>query len=577
MQNVFSTSLKQLVFLFLIGLFFSPLFTLAQQKTRKLKFSGSLGVTEDHFWFSSNDTLYRPYRPNSITRFSGNAMLNYGKFSMPFSISYTLQASNLDYKTPVPPKFNLNDLLNNYNQLSFSPTFGSMQLFLGTQVPKYSELTSGDLPLFGGGFEWKPKKFRLAAFYGMAQRGIDTDSILKNPGSYRRMSMGAKIGVGHEDSSHIYLVALKHIDDKNSAKITTEGIRPQENLVISLDQKLRFFKKFYIQAELALSAFSQDLNDATLESDSFHINAPPYILNLFSPRYTSSFGGAGTSSMGYDGKVFSFRAVTRAYSSDYKSLNYPFLQSDRLEWLIEPRFKLFKNKLLIGGSVGKRSDNLFANKRATAYQTLSSVNISIQVTKSWNLSSNYSNFGIRNTMTNDTFRLQNVSQNFGVSSTYTIPREKITHAFIASYSRDNYEDFNIVSSSFSNNQTQVYVISYNMMFTGFPLVLSTTGTHFENVIYLGKLNMNMASVMASYPFGKNKNLNTSLQANYMHTSLYEYSPDENINTSLSITYTILKRLNLGTNASINLYKYGTAKPGVQNKETSLRMLVNYTF
>lgn len=557
----------------------SPQYLKAQEKKTKNKFkvSGNLSVSQEFFSYNSNDTLYNPYRPESLTRFMGSTAFSYGKFSLPFSISYTLQQGTAEYNSPIPSKFDLSDLLNYYNQLSLSPSYKSFQGFIGTQIPKYSELTCGDLPIFGLGFNWKPKKFRAAAFYGNAQRGVSTDTLLRLPGSYQRTSYGAKLGVGLEDSTHFYLIAIAHKDNPNSAIVTTPGIRAQDNIVISLDQMYWIAKRIFIKSETAISAFSPDLADPTLESDSFKLNIPSYITSIYSPRLSSSYGIAASSGIGYVAKAWSLGGKMRLFSPEYKTLSFPFLQSDRLEWTIEPKFNLFKGKINFDGSFGKRMDNLFLNKLTTAFQDLVSANLSIQLTKSWNLNANYSNFGIRNTIANDTFRLQNSNQNIGISSSYNITGEKYIHTIMAAYTQDEFIDYNIVSRGQMNNQTKVYVLGYSFGLVELPLNISINGTYFENNLAIGKLDFKMLSLTQSYVFGKKQNINVSLSENYQITTLLPYGPDENLNVATTLSYTIAKGLNLGTTGSLVFFKFGSAKPGIQNRENSIRMMVSYNF
>ena len=548
-----------------------------EEKTSKFRFSGSIGLSQDFFSYTSNDLLYRPYRPKSVSRLFASTDLSYGRFSLPFSLSLSTQDGGNAFSSPIPKKFRFKDLLNNYNQLSLSPKIGTFQVLLGTQIPQYSELTTGDLPIFGAGGEWSPRKFRIAAFYGLSQRGTDFDTLTQNPGSYRRISMSAKIGFGHEDSTHIYLIGTKHTDNPQSAMVSPEGERPQENVVSSVNAKILLFKKFFMQGELAVSAFTSDLMASNLESDSFKLNVSRTILSIFNPKLSSSFGAAGIGALGYNGKNWGFRGIGRLYSSDFRTLNYPFLQSDRLEWLIEPRFNLLQNKVSFTGSIGERRDNLLNNKIATAYQTLGSANLSIQLTPQWGVSGSFSNFGIRNTITNDTFRLQNVSQNLSVTSNYTFNLKSTAHTLSATYTKDTYDDFNIVTGVLSDNNTRVYLLNYTIGFSAFPLTLSMVGTHFENRIAVGNVQVNMGTLMAAYPFGKNRDINVSIQGNVMRTTLMDFTPDENITTTLNIGYIIAKMVNVGFNGTVNVFSFGTAKPGVNYRENSIRLFASYAF
>ncbi len=539
----------------------------------KLKIEGSLGISQDFFYYNSNDLLYTPYRPTSLTRFVGSATISYKKFSLPFSMMISTQGGNT-LNTPIPKKLSFKDLMNNYNQLSFSPTYKSFQALIGNQVPKYSELTTGDLPVFGGGFAWSPKKFRIAAFYGTSQRAINSDTLQKIIGAYKRISMCSKIGFGKEEDSHFYLIGTKHTDLVKGVTVLEHNVLPKENIVGSVDWKLKLFKKFYVQSETAVSAYSSDLKSGIIDADTVKEILPRQV---FTPRISSSFGYAGVGKMGYDGKTWGFRTVGRFYSAGYQTLNYPFLQNDRLDLTFEPRFILFKNKFMFNGSIGKRSDNFSQTKTTTTHQVIGSANVNIQILPTWSLSGVYSNFGIRNTFQNDTFRLQNVSHSLNMSSNYSFAKGATIHAINVSFSQDIFQDFNVITAALMNNQSQNYLGTYTLAFAENPLSITLLGSYFENKISIGTLKVEMASIMANYELGKKKQCNLSLQSNFIRTDLADFSPDDNITTTLNIAYKISKKINFGLNGTLNLYRYGTAKPGIRQQENAARTFLTYKF
>lgn len=565
-------------FLMLLNFGANPLQAQNETSPKKFKINGNFGLSQDFFFYSTNDTLFRPTRPNSLTRLNGGLILSYGKFSLPFSLSYTIQdKGSLAYNTPIPKTFNIKDLLNSYNRISLSPTIGKLQFLIGTQVPSYSPLTSGDLPVFGAGIDWKPKRFRLAAFYGMSQRGVNSDSLLKLPGSYQRMSMGAKVGLGEDEVSHFHLIALRHTEDLSSAKIYTPGVRAQENLVFAVDQKILLFKKFFLQSEVALSSFSPDISDPSLESDSLSLNLPQEFKDLFTPRFTSNYGAAATGSIGYNGTVWGIRATGKVITPEYRSLNIPFLQSDLKEWLFEPRISLFKGNFNLNGSLGQRSDNLMNNKLTTSTQTLGSANLNMQLNSWWSVNAMYGNYGLRNSYTNDTFRVQNVASNLLISNQFTFNRTKFIHSILVSGSTDKFQDFNIVSGRLSDNETMSFVANYNLQLKTLPMAFNSMASTFQNKMSMGTVRNTIAALGVNYAFGKKTKVNTGLQFQYMYTSLINLTPDQNFTTSLILGCMPVKKLNLGLTSNMNLYKYGTQKPGVNYRDNSIRLYCNYAF
>ena len=579
-KSNFSGTFLYGLMIYVVLFFLNPYSLKAQEETskgRKLKLNGNFSFSHDMFSYSSNDATFTAYRPQSSSRFMASTSISYGRFSLPFSFSYALQQGTYGYNSPIPSEFRLKDLMSFYNQLSFSPTYKSFQAYIGTQVPKFSELTSGDLPVFGGGFDWKPKKIRISAFYGIAQRGINSDSLLNVQGAYKRTSYGAKIGLGKEEGTHLYLIGLRHQDDPNSAVITNYEIKPQDNTVISVDQNLVIAKKFFIKNEIALSAYSKDINESTLESDSFKLNIHPFIRELYTPRFSSSYGAAANSSIGFNGANWSLKFVNRIFSPDYRTLSFPFLQTDRLEYTIDPAFSIFKGRFNFQGSYGQRTDNLLNNKIAKATSTLLSVIINGRFTNNWTYNFTHSNFGIQNTMANDTLRLNNINQNYSVGSTLVFPRKKINHIISIMWSQSAFEDYNIVSGAQSDNETQTYMFMYSASLVKVPLTISITGTHLRNKLFLGDLAMQIISLNENYSIGKKQNLSLIFTQNYQMTSLFNFSPDKAINLGVGVNYQFGKGFSLGANGNMNIFQYGSARPGIQNTENMLRMLTSYSF
>jgi hypothetical protein len=121
------------------------------------------------------------------------------------------------------------------------------------------------------------------------------------------------------------------------------------------------------------------------------------------------------------------------------------------------------------------------------------------------------------------------------------------------------------------------LFTYTLAFSENPLTLTLVGSHFENKLSFGSIKVELASIMATYELGKKKQCNLSLQSNFMRADLAEFSPDDNITTSLNIAYKINKKLNFGLNGTLNLYRYGNAKPGIHYQENAARTFLSYKF
>ena len=121
---------------------------------------------------------------------------NSGKyFSIPFGVNITNQKTS--YNLPNVPTENLYDYIQNpRNNIHIDPKYKWFQSHLGSHTPNYSNLTTGDIQIFGVGFEMNPGKFILSANYGKSQIAIEPDALLNIPGAYAQKIYGMRIGYG---------------------------------------------------------------------------------------------------------------------------------------------------------------------------------------------------------------------------------------------------------------------------------------------------------------------------------------------------------------------------------------------
>jgi hypothetical protein len=534
------------------------------------KLTGDIGLYADFYSMnSSGDSTIKPRRPGLLTRFLINPTFSYKDFSLPFSIMISPQQTNV--VTPVgDPKNFMQFLQNPLNNVGIAPKYKWVQLLLGSQTPNYSELTLGNIPVFGAGINLTPGKFRFAFFTGTSQRAIEMDTARKIAGSYKRVFYSAKIGYGVEDSSHIYLIAAKILDDTSSIKSRPIEVMPQSGVVTSVDYRINIGKQFYIKGEIAGSAFTRDLRAKEWEI----IKEIPKI--VFITQESSRLDYASNLTIGKNGKIFSIKLVGRYIGDGFVPVGYPFMQTDRLEVTIEPKLNLFKNKLIMSGSIGERVNNLSGGRGSTATQTIGFANVNAQITEQLSIAANFSNYGFRNTVRNDTFRVEMVTMSFGISPSYTITGKKAIHSISISYNQDQFRDYNIISGALNNNDSRTALASYVLSFITMPLSLNLMLSNFENTTGLGKLTMNSVNIGGSYVLFKKK-LTVSLAENVTQSGLSVYTPSLQVLTIVGLRYKIQKNLLVSVSGSVNTFKYGTERPGSQFTENLVRSSITYKF
>lgn len=543
----------------------------------KFKITGSFGLYGD-FYKMKSDTVgaIAPRRPSFLGRAVASTTFTYGLFSIPFTMSIASNQRSPIISTPSLPTGNFfkdfkNNITNPLNRIGIAPKYKWCQVLLGSQIPSYSDLSVGDIPVFGAGIALTPGKFRFSAFAGKSQTAINPDSARGILGVYSRKIYSVKIGVGHEDSSHIYIIGSLMNDDTNSILNRPVSLLPQNGFLSSLDYRINFGKQVYFKGELAGSAFNRNIYSSETPNPQFTL---PRI--LFISRYSSRFDYASIATLGKNGKIFSIKAVGKYYGDGFVALGFPFMQTDRLEVTIDPKLNLFKNKLMLGGAIGRRLNNLSGIRGTTTAQTIGNANMNIQFNDHFSLNADFSNFGIRNNQTNDTLKMEMVTNSWSVSPNYTFTNKTSNHGFMLLYAQNVFTDYNTISGALNNNDAINGVFSYSLSMLNNPLTISTMLSYFKNNTSVGTLQTNSLNITSGYSFYKKKlktNLGITLADNQFNNI------ENGFQTMLigGVKYTLKKKINFALNGSINLYQFGQARPGISYKENLLRTSITYQF
>lgn len=562
-----------LTFFLIVTLHAVPAF--AQKPKSNLKLSGSFGIYDDAYHIKSDSAnAIAPRRPNNVGRVVVNTVITKKYFSLPITLSYsTFQSSEIAPLLSGAKNLNTKNLkeivTNPLNRFGLAPKYKWVQLLLGSQIPNYSELSVGDLSMFGAGLNLTPGKFRFSCFTGKSQNAIAEDTTKGIKGVYARRIYVAKIGVGQEDLSHIYLIASMMKDDTNSLSLIPHSLAPQSGLMSSLDFRINFTKKFYLSGEVAASAYNR--NDFSSETKINSVSIPS---QLFVTRLSTKLDYASTLSIGFKGKQFGIKTTGKYIGEGFSPLGYPFMQTDRLDLTISPTLILAKGKIFFGGIVGQRINNLSGIRSSTSTQTLLSANLNCQFTEKLYLGGSYTNFGFRNSITNDTFKLEMVTQSWSISPGYNFNTKKSAHQFMLMFSQNTFVDYNTINGALSNNDALNYVLSYNFLSLNKPFSFNTMLSYLDNNSSFGKILTKSATVQFGYQFLKKK-LSTTLGFTVSENTFNNDASGFQIMNNSGIKYQLKKKINFGLNGAFNLFKYGIARPGISYRETTIRTSISY--
>ncbi|MBI5648433.1 MAG: hypothetical protein HY962_16000 [Ignavibacteriae bacterium] len=459
---------------------------------------------------------------------------------------------------------------NNLGMLSFTPRVGWAQAALGSHVPAYSELSTGDEQIFGLGLDLTPGSFRFAVNGGTAQRAIEPDSVRGVRGAYARRLYAAKIAYGEDDETHVDLNVVRAKDEIGSVKRRPDGITPQEGLVLSTNFRIILSDVSSLSGEIGGSAHTRDMDADRANVDS------PVPEGVFKHRISTGTDMAGTLAYDYREKVWGVKIASKYIGAGYFSLAFPFMQPDRLDVLLAPYLKLFENRLNMNGSVGYRRNNLSDTKASTSQQLIGSFNAFAMVSSNVSVNARYANYGIRNRMQVDTLKIDMVTNSFSISPTVTIPTDVMMHTVTLSLSLDAFNEVNTLTRREATNNTRSIMGMYMAALTRIPLSGTLTVTSMTNDVPQAELKLLSVSAAASYRLFEDA-VRPSLTCTWSRNSMAAFTPDEQLLVRLGAEWSIMPSVTLTLAATSNSYRYGSSRPSVSFRETFFETTLGTTF
>lgn len=552
--------MKTYLFLLLICFFAAQKAT--GQSEKAFHVSGDLGISTEFYDFTTNDSTLHPRRPDFNYRLFFNPVFHFGeKISLPVSLVAT-KRFNSAY-LPLPNYDNpLQSLTNPNNAIGLHPTFGWATFHLGSHTADFSELSTGNLPVFGAGVDLRPGVLRLAYTYGVQKWALRPDTTLQLSGNYQRRFQALKLGVGY-GNSYFGINTAKVEDVVSSVDSVTRLPHPQEGALATLEAAFEFSQHVKAKAEAGASAFTKNTFDDKVE-DTKISNFPEY---LFTARQSSRLDYASTFSIEANYKNWGLALRRKKLGAGFEPLGFGFVETDVLDYTASPRLQLFQNKFLLHATIGQRTDNLSHTKLSTTKRLIASGNMMAIFSKSFSLSANYSNYGARNNVANDTLRLEFVSRNLAVTPVLRIQRNDLSHTLSFTFGLSDFDDKNLFSGELATNRTQTLSSSYTFARRQFTVM--ATGSYMQNDRSTGALDIRTVMLQPGYGFLKRKlNISTGLvwsvigQEGYTDSRRFVLRP--------RVRWRLTKQLTFDAQGSLNMYRYGSIRPGAMYDESYLQ-------
>lgn len=548
-----------------------------------IQFYGNATLSADAYDWSATMPTFRPRMPESFVRLVMNSELRIGEFfTLPFNIMVSPQQTNVT--TPWAKGQSVGQFLaNQMNTISIAPKYGWAQLYIGSHTPAYSELTFGDVQVFGGGIDLRPGKFRFSASAGIAQRGVEVDTAQGMRGAYQQNAFIARIGYGDEtderqvsfgvsiarmqdDTASIHNVLQKvqiELPDSIDSAILLKPApiftrhdlmpTPTEGASLSFGCRVPFGEGFSFMGEAATTNFTRDMSAETIQDEI------PVVSSVMQQRISSRIDYALSGSVGFNRPEYGVAVKALLIGPGFVALGYPQMQSDRQDITVNPRLNLFENRLNIAGAIGQRTNNLSGTKAETSNQLIGTATISAQVMEALSIDANYNNMGMTTNNRVDTFRIHNVTQSYSITPTYVMAGEATTHTFSATFGVDTYNDYNIISGPENNTQTQTIAATWGMTLKEFPLNTTVAFNNTQQAMAFSDVAINSATVGVGYAFAEGR-FRPSLTAGWSASSI---GSEENtrISARLGLQWDPSDWMTLSLNASTDRNTYTGTTPG----------------
>jgi hypothetical protein len=313
---------------------------------------------------------------------TGSLNINLFGYNTPFSFSYS--NANRNFSQP-------------FNQFSFQPQYKWVKTYIGYNAMTFSNYTLAGHVFLGGGLELTPGKWRISAMYGRLRKAVPfdlSDSLQFNDASFQRMGYGLKVGYennGDIISANIFTAK----DDLNSIPfiLSESQLSPQQNVAASLNFRKRFLRKFFVDAEYAISAMNQDTRASSSEGDTTAYKPTNNLLTgLLPENATSRYYDAFNASVGYQGSRYGVQLKYERIAPEYQTLGAYFFNNDMRNITIMPSVRLLKNTLNLAANVGIQQNNLDEARESTTKRVVGSINANYLPNELWNFVLSYSNF-----------------------------------------------------------------------------------------------------------------------------------------------------------------------------------------
>ena len=542
----------------------------AGEKKDSLTVKGDMGIYYEGYGLNktpgtSTPDFYKARKPWNLLRYSFNPVFSYGKWEIPVNFNFNLNLGQNNFNPGfsgfgMPPGMKQNFwqfLTNPVNNFGIRPKIGNTEFLLGTQYVKYSDLSTGDLGIFGYGVNLAPGKFRIKLFKGVSQGPVNyVAPSIPNPngipGAYQRNQWMAQLGLEKEGKYFAGFNIVKSVDKTGS--ITSPPlfpIEPQENMVISFLTDVNTDKGWKYHIELGQSFFTRNLN-APLSITPVEDFKP--FINSHTSTSKDNAVMLGIAKKGSDweiGTKFNY------YGAGYYTAGFQFMTNDKMEYLLNTRFNAWKKKMNIVGSIGERYGNLSRTAGPDlTKQIIANINVFTQFTDQFSMNAGYNNFGFNSPGLSG---YKSVSNELTVNPVYTWNSTTMSNLLSGTYTWSKYDETTILPPTTTKNNTQTALLLYVPTFFSSKISPDFSLMWFKNSA--PTINLTLLTGTAGMSWKMNSKFKLKGQLQYSLSTTSPFTANKNLLATSGFDWEVFKRFTWQLSATANVYHYGTELPG----------------
>ncbi|QCX40667.1 hypothetical protein FF125_20300 [Aureibaculum algae] len=529
--------------------------------------------------FSANSIFYNGLANREPFTYFLNGNINaniYGLYNIPVSFAYTNQ------------QFAFNEPSFKINRLSLHPSYKWIATHIGDVAMSFSPYTLNGHQFTGFGVDLTPNgPFKISAMYGrlIRKREYNIQEPEIEP-TYKRMGYGVK--TAYEKSNYsIGLTLFKAKDERNSiSSFFTDdiGVAPKENLVVSIDGRVKLFKRANINVEYAKSALTNNLlaengDNNNLLASFINENTTTTYHNAFKADFAYTVG-QGAIGVGYE-----------RVDPEYQTLGAYYFNNDLENITVKLSQTLFNNKLNVNINTGLQRDDLAKQKQSQLNRIVANINLSLRASEKFTVNGSYSNFRAHTQIKNqfdyinevrpfdnlDTLNFTQISQNANLNLNYNILQKKEKRQSInvnLSYQKTT-EQQDAFLVDVLNNDSQFFNgnMAYNLTFSEKNLSITGAFNSTYNTISVNK-TITLGPTLAIAKLFFDKKLRTAFSSSYNTTSTDSERQGNVVNFRVNGSYRWLENHNFTLNV-IQLFRNTISQDNVNDFTATIGY--NYTF